>query len=296
MTTSAPPQPRTTGTRGPRVAAPAPGPARSTMRLCGDTAARITVLGAATGAWEAAARHTANPFFPAPTTIAAWIHRHWFTGPVSHLYLGQEFQHHAGASIGRLLAGWATAAVLGTVLGLLLGRSALAHDLTNPIVQFGRSVPPVVLIPVFFTLLPAGTPMQVMLIASGALWPVLLNTIAGARAIPPGLLDAVAVLHIGPGDRIRRVLLPAAAPAIFTGLRISFSIALILMVVSELYAATDGIGYALIGAQQSFDLPAMWAWIVLLAVLGNAGNAALAAATRRVLARHGRTDHPEAKR
>jgi ABC-type nitrate/sulfonate/bicarbonate transport system permease component len=68
------------------------------------------------------------------------------------------------------------------------------------------------------------------------------------------------------------------------------------MVVSELYAATDGIGYALIGAQQSFDLPAMWAWIVLLGVLGNTGNAILAAATRRVLALHGQPDDSEAKR
>jgi len=143
---------------------------------------------------------------------------------------------------------------------------------------------------VYFLLFPPGAPTQIALIITGAVWPVLLNTIAGVRAIDPALLDAVRVLKISRARRIAQVLAPAAAPAVLVGLRISYAIGLILMVVSELYAATDGIGHALISAQQSFDVPAMWAWIVLLAVLGNAGNAALATATRRVLARHG---HPE---
>jgi len=295
MTAPAPPRPRATAPRG-DAATITPRPAGTTARRCRDAAIRIAVLGAAAAGWEAAARRADNLFFPAPTTIAAWMRDHWLSGPRSHLFLSNDLLYNAGASLGRMLTGFAGAAILGIVLGLLLGRSSLAHDLTNPLVQFGRSVPPVVLIPVYFLLFPPGAPTQIALIITGAVWPVLLNTIAGVRAIDPGLLDAVRVLKVSRARRIAQVLAPAAAPAVLVGLRISFSIGLILMVVSELYAATDGIGHALISAQQSFDLPAMWAWIVLLAVLGNAGNAALATATRRVLARHGHPEHQELQR
>lgn len=251
------------------------------------TAIRLAALVVALAGWEAGARHAANVFFPPPSALATWIRGRWLTGPAQHLYLDHEVLHHTGASLGRMLTGWAIAGLLGAALGLLLGRFRLAHDLTDPIVQFGRSVPPVTLIPLFFVLFAAGPTTQVALIVTGVIWPVLLNTITGIRAIDPALLETIRVLGIGRAHRVIGVLLPAAAPSILVGLRISLSLALILMVVSELYAATDGIGYALLAAQQAFDAPAMWAWIVLLAVAGNTGNAALGGITRIVLARHG---------
>ena len=255
-----------------------------------DTGLRAAVLAAAAGGWQLAAATANNAFLPPPTVIAGWMRQHWLTGPAHHLYLGGAVLHDAGASLTRTVTGWSLAAIAGITGGLLLGRSRLAHDLASPIVQFARSVPPVALIPVAFVLLPPGAPMQITLIATATVWPVLLNTTAAARSLPPGLLDTVRVLRVRRGQLLTHVLLPAVAPAALGGMRISFALALAVMVVSELYAATDGIGHALLAAQQSFDAPALWAWIVLLAVLANTGTAALNTAARRVLACHGQPD------
>jgi len=254
------------------------------------TVSAIAVLGVATVGWETAARRGGNLFFPPPSAIAAWIHDHWLTGPPSRLYLGDAFLADTSASLTRTLSAWAIAAVLGTILGLLLGQSRIAFDLANPVLQFARATPPVIVIPVLFFLFGIGAPLQMALIIIGTIWPVLLNTVAGARAVDPELLDSVRILRVSRRQRLLHVVVPAAAPAIFTGLRISLGLSLVLMVVSELYAATDGIGYALLDAQRSFDLTGMWAWIAVIALIGNLGNAALSAVERQALARHRPTD------
>jgi len=245
-----------------------------------------TVLGITIVGWETATRHAGNLFFPPPSAIAVWTRDHWFTGPPGHLYLGDQFLADTSASLTRTLSAWAVAAVLGTILGLLFGRSRIVFDLANPVLQFARATPPVIVIPVLFLLFGIGTPLQMALIIIGTIWPVLLNTLAGARSLDPALLDSVRILRVGRRQRLLQVVLPAAAPAIFTGLRISLGLSLVLMVVSELYAATDGIGHALLDAQRSFDLTGMWAWITVIALIGNILSAALAALQRRALARH----------
>jgi len=256
----------------------------------------VASLTAAGAACEAAARLAPSGFVPPPSMVAAWIRATWLTGPPHHLYLNEDLLHHLGASVGRMLTGWTAAVILGISLGILLGRSPVARDFVNPLVQFGRSVPPVVLIPVYYLLFPDATIRHVVLIVTGAIWPVLLNTITGVRGIDPALLDTVRVLKVGPVRRLGGVLLPAAAPTILTGLRISLAIALLLTVVSEMFGATEGLGYALLDAQQHFDTTAMWAWIVPIAVLGNLGHAALNGLSRAGLARHGHPDPHQLER
>jgi ABC-type nitrate/sulfonate/bicarbonate transport system permease component len=131
-----------------------------------------------------------------------------------------------------------------------------------------------------------GDAMKVFIIAFVCVWPVLLNTMDGIGGIDHTLLDTARVYQISARDRILRVMLPAAAPQIFAGLRTSLSLSLILMVISEMVASTNGIGYFVLQSQRTFAIPEMWAGIVLLGILGYVLNFIFLLVERRVLRWH----------
>ncbi|HYY23828.1 MAG TPA: ABC transporter permease subunit, partial [Thermoleophilaceae bacterium] len=124
------------------------------------------------------------------------------------------------------------------------------------------------------------------IIALVCLFPVLLNTIDGVTGVDPTLRETTRVYGIGGGDRLWRVMLPAASPQIFAGMRISLSLALILMVISEMVASTNGIGYFVLQSQRTFAIPEMWSGIFLLGILGYVFNAGFILIERRVLRWH----------
>jgi len=234
-------------------------------------------------AWELAARAAADPFFPWPSAIAAAAAHSWLAGPPERLFLTDEVFADIVPSLARLTGAWSVAAVVGVVVGTAAGRSRTALDYLGPVFAFARALPPPVLIPVFLAMFHIGTPMQLATIVMGSLWPVLLNTVDGVRSVDPVQWQTALSFRTPAVYRIGAVVLPAAAPKILAGLRVSLSIALILMVVSELVGATNGIGYRLVLAQQQFDFPRMWSGIVLLAVLGYGLNTALLVVERRAL-------------
>ncbi|MFD1044437.1 ABC transporter permease [Kibdelosporangium lantanae] len=125
--------------------------------------------------------------------------------------------------------------------------------------------------------------LLVAMIAFGALWPILVTSMHGANRLDPLLIDTVRAFRITRPLWIVGVVLPAAAPWIFTGLRQSLSVACILMVVAEMIGSSRGIGAQLAAAQTRFDMVQMWQWLVLLAVVGAAFNGLLMAAERRIL-------------
>jgi ABC-type nitrate/sulfonate/bicarbonate transport system permease component len=225
-------------------------------------------------------------FFPAPTVIGKQLYETWFSGPVSHAFLTSTAIHNMLPSVGRLLVGWAIAAVVGILAGVLLGRSRHALDYVDPLIQFGRSIPPTALIPVFIVLFKIGTTMRLSVIVFGVVWPILVNTIEGARSVEPLQFDIARVFKLTPLERLRLIVIPAAAPKIFAGLRISLSLSIILMVTSELVGATDGIGFFLADARGNFLLPEMWSAIVLLGILGYVLNTLFLWLERRLLAWH----------
>jgi ABC-type nitrate/sulfonate/bicarbonate transport system permease component len=102
--------------------------------------------------------------------------------------------------------------------------------------------------------------------------------------VHPGQLETARAFRIGPVQRLVRVILPAAAPKIFAGLRLGLALALILMIVSEFQGATNGIGYEVDTAQTTLDMSVVWGALVLLGVLGVVLNAIFAVAERRALA------------
>jgi ABC-type nitrate/sulfonate/bicarbonate transport system permease component len=121
------------------------------------------------------------------------------------------------------------------------------------------------------------------------IWPVLLNTVDGARSVEDTQVATARVFRLPPGQWFFGVVLPAASPKIFAGLRVSLSLSLILMVISELAGATNGVGFQLTQAQQGFDYIMMWTIVVLLGVLGYLMNTVLMIVERRVLAWQPRT-------
>ncbi|MFI0444152.1 ABC transporter permease [Actinomadura sp. 6N118] len=236
--------------------------------------------------WQKVTAAKQEPFFPEPLVIWERMKTSWFTGPADHLFLNEVATEHWSASLGRMFTAWAVAGVLGVVLGMALGRSRLVFDFLDPLLQFGRAMPPPALVPFFIAVFKIGTQMQLATIIFGVIWPVLLNSIDGARSVDRVKLDTARVFGMSRWMRLRYVILPAAAPKIFAGLRLSLSLSLILMVLSELVGSTDGIGYQLLTAQREFDVPQMWASIVLLGALGVLLNTAFVLIERRMLAWH----------
>ncbi len=189
-------------------------------------------------------------------------------------------------SLARMLSGYAASVVLGVGLGLLLGMSRPLRVAAEPVVEFLRALPAPALIPFSLLMFGAGNTSKVFVIVLGALWPVLLNTIDGVRGVDPQALDMARAHRIPRRARIARIILPGAGPRIFAGMRTSLAIAIILMVVSEMVASSNGLGYFVLEQQRSFAIPEMWTGIVLLGVLGFALNWAFLRVERRVLRWH----------
>jgi ABC-type nitrate/sulfonate/bicarbonate transport system permease component len=222
--------------------------------------------------WQMATMHAASIFFPSPYAIIARSAELWLSGPPSHLFLGDGVFHDIVPSLTRLLFGWCVAIAVGVPLGVLIGRSRYAADFLDPPLQFLRAIPGPALVPVLIIVLGTESAMRITLIAFGSVWPVLLNTIEGVRTIDPVAVDTARVFGLPRGARLIRIILPAATPKIFGGMRVALALAVILMVVSELVASTNGVGYRIQNAQLMFLLTDMWCGIVLLAVLGSGLN------------------------
>ena len=189
-------------------------------------------------------------------------------------------------SLARLGAGYAIAVAVALVLGIALGVSPLARRATEPVVEFLRAIPPVALIPLAIVLWGIGDSMKVFIIATVCLWPVLLNTIDGVAGVDLVLVDTAKAYRIRGLERLWRIVLPSASPQIFAGMRTAVSLALIVMVVSEMVASTNGVGYFVVQSQRSFAIPEMWSGIIMLGILGYALNFVFGLIEHRVLRWH----------
>ena len=189
-------------------------------------------------------------------------------------------------SLVRLALGYGLACVVAVVCGLALGLSRTLRVAADPAVQFLRAIPPPALLPFGILVLGVGNSMKVFIIAFVCLWPVLLNTVDGVAGVDPTQRETASVYGIGARDRLLHVVLPAASPQIFAGMRTALSLALILMVISEMVASSNGIGYFILQAQRSFAITEMWSGILLLGILGYVLNAVFMLIERRVLRWH----------
>jgi sulfonate transport system permease protein len=216
-------------------------------------------------------------YFPPLESIVKALWTQWATGP-ARAELASSLEH--------LVAGYAIAATLGIGIGMALWSLRYAREATSPYLYFLYVLPAPVLVPAAMTLFGIGFSMKVVLIAFAAMWPTLLNTLDGMRGVDAVKLDTSRVLGLPRWRNALQVVLPAAAPQIVAGLRNSLQVAIILMVVSEWEASTDGIGYYIVNAQQSFDYVGMWSGIIVLAIIGIVANLLFVLAEDRVLHWH----------
>lgn len=252
-------------------------PLPPSLALAGRALTRLWLPVALVAAWWVWSAGSTSLYFPPLPKILTALWTQWAAGP-ARTQLGSSLEH--------LVAGYALACLLGVGFGALLWSLRHVRDAISPYLYFLYVLPAPVLVPAAMTLFGLGFTMKVVLIAFAAMWPTLLNTLDGMRGVDPVALDTARALGVPPARRVLSVVLRAASPQIAAGLRNSLQVAIILMVVSEWIASTDGIGYYIVNSQESFDYTGMWSGIIVLAVIGTAANLLFVAAENRVLHWH----------
>jgi ABC-type nitrate/sulfonate/bicarbonate transport system permease component len=184
------------------------------------------------------------------------------------LWLGQRFVGDVLPSLGRLIGGYSIACLTGIVIGVPIGMFRPLRRAAEPVLEFFRAIPPPALIPVLVMLAGFGDTMKVAVIVTGSIWPILLNTVEGVRSVDSVLDETCRTYQIKGLSRLWNFVLPSASPQIVVGMRIGLSIGIILMVISEMFAATNGLGAAIIVFQRSFEIPEMWSGVLMLGLFG----------------------------
>lgn len=188
---------------------------------------------------------------------------------------------HLQASLIRSLAGLALAIVTGISLGLLMGWFARLERILDPLLQFFRQTSALALFPVFILFLGIGELSKVAIIFWASFWPILLSTISGVKQVDSLLVNSA--LSMGANRRFLflKIVLPSASPSIFTGVRLAGAYCITALVAAEMIGAHSGLGFLTLNSQEVFQIPSMYAGILLLAVVGLLLNFLLALMERR---------------
>lgn len=210
-------------------------------------------------AWALWATRGSSPFFPPPQRILDAFIDTW---------IGPALITDVLPSLARLGFGLIGSIAIGIAAGTLIGTLRWLRELLEPLLEFFRAIPPPAMIPIIALILGPTDTMKVAVIVLGAVWPVLLNTIDGVRATDAVMKDTARSFQLSRGERIRYLVLPAAMPRIMTGVRQSMSIALILMVISEMFYASSGLGFQIVYFQRNYLVAEMWSGILLLGLVG----------------------------
>lgn len=240
------------------------------VRFLVGVAATVVVVAAA---WVYTATNQSYVVPPVPEVLRAFREAWLFDRVTSDVL----------PSLSRMFAGYGIAAAVGITLGVLLGSSAVVSAMATPVVSFLRSIPAAALLPPFIVLFGIGDTTKVVVIALVCSFPILLNTSDGVRDLDSTMLATARVYGLFGWQRIVRVVLPAISPRIFAGMRTSLSIAILLLVSSEMVASTNGIGYFIFQAQQQYSVTDMWAGVLLLGLLGFVLNYLFGVVERRML-------------
>lgn len=194
-------------------------------------------------------------------------------------------------SLYRVVVGFAVGAGLALPLGLAMGASRIVYAWMNPLVQLLRPIPPIAYIPLSILWFGLGNPPAVFLIAIGAFFPVLMNTIAGVRQVDGIYLRAARNLGAGGATMFLRVILPAAVPYILTGMRIGVGTAFIVVIVSEMIAVNNGLGFRILEAREYFWSDKIIAGMITIGLLGLAIDWAMNRLNNHLLRWHRGLEH-----
>lgn len=185
------------------------------------------------------------------------------------------------------VVGLLAAVMIGVVLGTVIGRIRFVDDSTRLLVQFLRPIPPIALLPLMLLLLGPSDEMKVVLVVWGCIWPILSQTADGVRSIEPLALQVARSYRIGRARTWRSVVVPAMAPYIVTGLRVSASVSLLVAVMAELIGGAGGIGKMTANVSLAGQTSRVYGYVFIAGLLGIAVNFLLARFERHVLFWHG---------
>jgi len=171
-------------------------------------------------------------------------------------------------SMRRLFFGYLGALALGIVAGLLLGVSKGLATALNPVLEFLRALPSVAVIPIMVLFFGLDEEMKIATLAFVGFFPIMLNTMDGARSVDTQLRDVARSYHVSFKDRMLSIYFPAAAPQVFAGARIALSLSIMALALAEMIGTPGGIGHNVLAAQRAYNTPAMWAGILLFGVIG----------------------------
>ncbi|WP_288253067.1 ABC transporter permease [uncultured Hydrogenophaga sp.] len=188
-----------------------------------------------------------------------------------------------GSTLWRMAAGFAIGSAAGVLLGLAMASFPLVNAALRPLVELLRPIPMPAIVPPLILLLGIDHAMKVFAVAFACFFPVLVNTVGGVRAVDPTALDVARTFQVGRLRALRTVVLPASLPFILAGMRTSLALALIVSVVAEMIAGSEGIGYYIMTMQYAMRPGDMYAAIFLLAALGYSLNLILLGIEHRLL-------------
>nr|WP_256105950.1 ABC transporter permease [Streptomyces sp. ODS05-4] len=198
------------------------------------------------------------------------------------LALDGQLADHTAASLTRSLTGFGLAVAVAVPLGLLIGWYRPVADLLGPVLEVFRNTAALALLPVFTLLLGIGETSKTSIVLYACAWPVLLNTISAVRTVDPTLLKLARSMDLSAPRLFQKVILPASAPVVFTGIRLAGAVSILVLVAAEMIGAKAGLGYLVNASQYNFAIPQMYAGIVTISAIGVLFNGLLVAVERRL--------------
>ena len=221
----------------------------------------LTFIAAWIALLEVAARSgwTNRAFSPVPSEVG---------GRLWNVLVSPALLDAVGATVSLLAAGYLLACVAGVLCGLVMGYSRTVYALLEPTLELVRPIPKPALLPPLILLLGLGAPMKIAIVFLGALFPVLINTIQGVRTVDLVLVNVARTFRLGALRTMFTVMLPASLPMILAGMRVSLGLGFILVVLAEMLTGSHGLGAQLVDAQRAFRVHEMYAWTVVLALVG----------------------------
>lgn len=187
-------------------------------------------------------------------------------------------------SFGNYFAALALSIVVGLAFGVAIGMLPRVGQVLSPFLDFARTLPIVVFVPIVILTLGVGRGPKIFLIFLACVWPILLNCIEGVRAISPSVFETARAYRIPLRLRVQKVVLAGALPQIAVGVRLAVTIGIVMLVVSEMYGSTEGLGNFVLQSGQRFQLPRTWAGTIVIGVIGWAFTALYALLEHRLLA------------
>jgi NitT/TauT family transport system permease protein len=206
-----------------------------------------------------------NPFILPDITSVLEVLLH----PFSDIQGSGSLLGNALVSLGRVILGFSVACLIAIPLGIVMGRSEKVHDFFDSAVQMFRPIPPLAWVPLALVWFRIGLTAMVFIIAIGAFFPVLLNTLDGVKSIKKTWVEAAVTLGAREGQVLSKVVLPGALPTIWTGLRVGFGIAWMCVVAAEMMPGTNsGIGYLIINSWYWSQVDVIIAGIIVIGIIG----------------------------